>query len=470
MIGASSLVLPLTFEAETLGVVVFERALGTAVYEMLRGQISVAVKNVALHREIVNKTALHERSVQERRAATERMKSLSVLAGGVAHDLNNALGPLVALPDIILRELDKLGIGPEQDGGRLRSDVATIKTAAQRATQTIKDLMTLGRHGQTQKGALDLNRAVAGCLTAEPLLFLQQEERKVEVELKLRPGPLVIHASQLHVERAISNLVRNAAEAITKSGRITVSTSLVCLTEPLAGHETVAPGEYAVVSVSDTGEGIEPEQIGRVFEPFFTKKKLGESSGSGLGSAIVHGVVREHHGYIDVASTPGSGTTFTLYLPTKAQSLAPTAPHGPSPGGHAKILVIDDEPSQLGTAHRVLTSLGYQVTTLGSGAQACSLFAEAEAAGRAGTHPDEPPTSPYDLVILDLHFSEPPDGLQTLEQIRRHFPDQRGIIASGHAPTEHGEPAAERGVLWLAKPYTADALARAVQEALSQRK
>jgi signal transduction histidine kinase len=326
----TAFVLPLTFETEYLGVVVFEPGSGIAVYDMLREQISMAVKNLALREEIARRTALHERSVQERFATTERMKSLSVLAGGVAHDLNSALGPLVALPDLMLSELEQLSAAPRRDDGRLRSHVEAIRSAGARATQTIKDLMTLGRQGQTQKAPLDLNRTVASCLTAEPMLFVGQDQREVEVALELHPEPLVVNASQHHVERAVSNLLRNAAEAVDGAGKITVGTSLASLSAPLAGYETVAPGQYAVVTVSDTGRGIEPDAIGRVFEPFFTKKELRDHSGSGLGLSIVHGVVKEHDGFVDVVSTAGKGTTFTLYFPLAAESRS--VADGPQPG------------------------------------------------------------------------------------------------------------------------------------------
>jgi DNA-binding LacI/PurR family transcriptional regulator/signal transduction histidine kinase len=321
----TSLVLPLAFEGQSLGVAVFEYSMGGLGYTMLRDQIGVALRSLGLHQEVVHQTKLHERSVQERRATTMRMASLSVLAGGVAHDLNNALGPLVALPDIIFRELDRLGIGPDNDGGRLRKDVEAIRAAAHRATQTIRDLMTLGRHGRTEKTPFDLNRAVASCLAAEPLLFAEQEKPQVDVTLELHQEPLVVRASRIHLERAVSNLIRNAVESINLTGRVSVTTSHVQLAEPLAGYETVPPGDYAIVAVSDTGHGISPENLGRVFEPFFTNKLLGETSGSGLGLAIVHGVVKEHEGFIDVTSIMGEGTTFRLYIPRAAEQSAPVA-------------------------------------------------------------------------------------------------------------------------------------------------
>jgi len=316
----TSFVIPLTFETQYLGVVVLESQSGLGVCGMLREQVSFAVKSVSFHQEIVGKTALHERSVQERVAATARMESLSAMAGGVAHDLNSALSPIVALPDVILGLVDKLVVGPSPEAQRLRHYVETIKSAAHRATQTIRDLMTLGRQGRTHKAPLDLNWIVASCLSAEPLLEMNAEPNRIDISLKLYPTPLLVVASQYHMERAISNLVRNALEAIGEFGALSVQTCAVNFLEPILGHETIAPGQYAVVVVSDTGPGIPADLIGRVFEPFFTNKQLRDSSGSGLGLSIVHGVVKEHAGFVDVTSEKGSGTTFTLYFPLAQQS------------------------------------------------------------------------------------------------------------------------------------------------------
>ena len=320
----TSYVLPLTFESQYLGVAVFEPQSGLGVCGMLREQLSFAVKSVALHQEILKRTALHERSVQERIAATTRTESLRVMAGGVAHDLNSALSPLVTLPDVILGLIEKLGVDRDGDGQRLRNYVETMGAAANRATQTIRDLMTLGRQGRTQKAPLDLNWLVASCLSAEPLLSDEGRRNHVELTVKLHSIPLLVNASQYHVERAISNLVRNAIEAIGDAGTLSVQTGVAAISEPVGNQYRVAPGPYAKVAVSDTGPGIPEDMIDRVFEPFFTSKKLRDSSGSGLGLSIVHEVIKEHEGFVDVASETGRGTTFTLYFPLADKSLYET--------------------------------------------------------------------------------------------------------------------------------------------------
>jgi signal transduction histidine kinase/ActR/RegA family two-component response regulator len=450
------LVFPLYFETHSLGVVMFEYVSRVQGYQLLRDQIAAALHSVELYQEVRDKTLLHERSVQERLATAQRLASLSVLAGGVAHDLNNSLGPLVALPDVILTELGRLEAHGEVVSD-LCLDVESIKSAALRATQTIKDLLTLGRQGRTTKEPLDLSVLVTACLAGESLRSLSHAQVTVAAELAVTP--LIIHASEAHLMRAITNLVRNAVEAINGPGRVVIKTFGTLLLEPTAGYETVDAGDYAVVTVSDDGGGIAPAELRRVFEPFFTKKRVGDTSGSGLGLAIVHGVVKEHEGFVDVASTEGSGTTFTLYFPRAEE---PTTSPGAGPvlsRGRARILIVDDEPIQLRTGRRVLTHLGYQVDTQESGQKAFELLAEAATAGQ----------SPYDLIILDMILNEERDGLDLFAQIQRLFPAQRAIVASGHAPTERAELAIAKGLAWLVKPYTREALVGAVQAALANR-
>ncbi|HEV8548180.1 MAG TPA: substrate-binding domain-containing protein [Polyangiaceae bacterium] len=456
-------VLPLTYESEQLGVAAFELGSGFVIFSMLAGQISAALKNVALHQEIVRTLTLHERSVQERLATAERMASLSVLAGGVAHDLNNALGPLVTLPDVILSELDELKRGTLKDDQELRLDVMTIKSSALRAAQTIKDLMLLGRPGATQKQGVDLNDVVSAAMSPESLRFLAPRASAVRVQLELSVEPLVVQASEPHLVRAIGNLLRNGSEAIPNSGQVSVRTGRVSLPAVLGAYELIPAGEYATVTVSDTGTGIAAADLTRIFEPFFSRKRLVDSSGSGLGLAIVHGVVKEHGGYIDVTSILGQGTSFTLYFPRVSATVAAARESMTSPRGSARILIIDDEPIQLQAARRVLRHLGYEVDTLQSGAEALARF-EGERDRIEAEGPSSLGLPPYDLVIVDYALNESQNGLQTLERIRELFPLQRGIMVSGHGRAEH--EGSGSSVLWLPKPYSAESLARIVKRAL----
>jgi CheY-like chemotaxis protein len=227
---------------------------------------------------------------------------------------------------------------------------------------------------------------------------------------------------------------------------VAVRTSGLVVEKTIGDFENIPPGEYATLAVSDKGCGIAADELHRVFEPFFSKKPAGESSGTGLGLAIVHSVVKEHRGYIDVASTPQVGTTFTLYFPIVAPPQQQSAPRSAPTRGRERVLVVDDDPIQLRTFRRVLAGLGYTVEARSKGEEAIALLRASE-------------ESPFDLLLVDMLLGGPLDGLQVIERIREKFPDQKAIIVSGHAPSERAEAAIGQGLPWLAKPYTLDDLA-----------
>jgi DNA-binding LacI/PurR family transcriptional regulator/signal transduction histidine kinase/ActR/RegA family two-component response regulator len=449
---------PLVFETHWLGVACFEYTPGANGYQLVRDQLAAALGHVTLQQEVLSKTMLHERSQQERSATARRLEALSVLAGGVAHDLNNTLGPLVALPDVITRDLRQLEAAgaPAELLEQLYADVRCVKAAGLRAAQTITDLLTLGRQGRARREPLELSRAVDVGLW-EPLRALAREHPQVQVRLELHPAPLVISASEAHLVRALTNLVRNAAEAIAGRGEILVRTELVRLTEPYAGYETIAAGDYAVVRVSDSGGGISPQELERVFEPFFSRKRLGEQSGSGLGLAIVHGVAKEHDGYVDLQSAVGGGTTFSLFFPRSYEAERLKSVPAPAPRRRARILLIEDEPLQVRAARRVLSSLGHDVEALPSGERALDVL---ERAGNSAQ-------GAFDLLLIDVMLNEQLDGVQLLRQIRRSFPEQKAVLMSGQ---RHDDARGEIpvGVVWLDKPYTTERLAKAVEEALAE--
>jgi CheY-like chemotaxis protein len=201
--------------------------------------------------------------------------------------------------------------------------------------------------------------------------------------------------------------------------------------------------------------------VGRIFEPFFSTKPLGESSGTGLGLAIVHGVVKDHGGFVDVTSVRGQGTTFTLYFPRlRSEERAETTPNPtPPPVGRPTILLVDDSAVLLRTGRRVLQHLGYDVETLESGKLAYERFVQAATTGR----------SPFDLIILDMSLLEERDGFEILEMIRQLYPQQRAILVSGLGPSDRVQAAIDRGLCWLQKPYSLEALATMVANALAEK-
>lgn len=340
----------------------------------------------------------------------------------------------------------------------IRADMESIRWASLRAAQTIKDLLTLSRQGSTPKRPLDLNRIVGDCLTAGVLRLSEAHRCQVDLVLELSSEPWIINGSEPQLARAVTNLVRNALEAIVDNGRIVVRTFVCPVNAPTGHYEAIECGTYAAISVSDTGTGISGEDYGRLFEPFFTRKQANDERGTGLGLSIVHGVVKEHEGYVDVASTVGKGTVFTLYFPRLQTKVETVRPIPIAFDSGLSIVLVDDDPIQLRTGRRVLSHLGHSVKTLQSGKEALRSFLEDAHAGRTSC----------DLVILDMMLNEELDGLDLFERIRTLFPGQRAIVTSGHAPSERAELAMSAGLIWLAKPYTTETLAQAVRSALDR--
>ena len=443
-------VMPLTADPESIGVAVLELPQRADIYMLLREQISSAVKAVRLHEEMLVNARLQAQAQEEKRVTVERLRSLSLIAGGVAHDLNNVLGPLVGLPETIRRDMERIAPLPVE----VADDLETIRRAAQRAAQTIGDLLSLGRPEQKHESTLDLNRLLA----VEQTTICSLAGADEQIQIRVEPGDraLIVRASKLNLVRAISNLVLNAVDAIDGAGTVSVRARHEQLTERISGTEDVEPGEYAVIEVEDTGAGIPAAHLQQIFEPFFTSRHrtTGSSSGTGLGLAIVRRIVKDSLGYVQVSSRLGQGTVFRLYLPVDVQSPSVSSAPIAAVGGCENILVVDDEPVQLRTARRILEGIGYSVRTARSGEEAIQLFSAESSA--------------FDLVIVDV-LMPGIDGLRTVEQLRKIKPAQRALLASGYTPEQIGSRNDAHEVpRCLAKPYQWNTLAAAVRTTLDE--
>lgn len=402
----------------------------------------------------------HEQILQDQLVRAERMKSLGILAGGVAHDLNNVLGPMVILPQVIISDIRAQWKDSEVNTTEIIEDLRIIESSAHRAAAVIKDLMTLGRRGNYQRVPIDINLLVGKYMSSSEFLELKKNA-DVDIALKLDDSAGPVLCSESHLGRAISNLVRNGCESIAGAGRVEVRTSNVVLEKPLIGYEIIPAARYTVLSVSDTGGGIAAEDLERIFEPFFTKKKQSGHSGSGLGLSVVHGVVKDHEGYIDVKSALGKGSAFDLYFPALE-----VCANGPDErieaevrGGNERILFVDDEPAQRLLAQRALGKWGYTVTVATGGREGLEIYRNAFNDGK-----------PYDLVMLDMIMESGFDGLSTLQHMLEICPEQKVVIASGYAPTKRGKEAIRLGAVWLSKPYDITDLALTVRAKLDEKK
>ncbi|HSO19638.1 MAG TPA: ATP-binding protein, partial [Desulfosarcina sp.] len=383
---------------------------------------------------------------QEKTARSKKMESLGLLAGGVAHDLNNILSGLVSYPELILLDL------PENSP--LKKPIQTIHESGQRASAIVQDLLTIARGVAITREPVNLNHLVQEYLNSPEFISLQQFHSAVTVTTDLDPDLFNIGGSRVHLKKVIMNLVSNAMEAIEGPGRVRVSTCNCYVDQPLQGYEDIKKGEYAILSVSDDGSGIAPDDLSRIFEPFYTRKAMGRS-GTGLGLAVVWNVVQDHEGYVNVTSG-AHRTDFDLYFPITREDVAAHAPSQSLEalmGRGESVLVVDDVAVQGEIACGMLSRLGYRADFVTSGK---------DAVARVKAHP-------VDLLVLDMIMAPGISGRETYAQIIEIHPHQKAIIVSGFAETEEVTQTQAMGAgPFLKKPLTLERLGLAVKQELSK--
>ena len=383
---------------------------------------------------------------EEKLARSNKMEAMGLMAGGVAHDLNNILSGIVSYPELLLLDL------PEDSP--LRNPIKTIQESGMRAADVVEDLLTIARGVASGKEALNLNTLVTEYMGSAEYQKLEKTHSFVSCRTELDPDLLNMSGSATHIKKILMNLVANATEAIEGSGTVTISTTSQYLDEPLKGYEDVHIGEYVVLTISDDGSCISPGDLERIFEPFYTKKMMGRS-GTGLGLAVVWNTVQDHNGYINVKSSE-KGTEFELYFPVTREEVATEeeeVPVAEYQGHGEKILVVDDEERQREIAGGILTRLGYNAETVSSGEEAIEHVKE----------------NPADLIVLDMVMPKGINGRKTYEEIIKIRPGQKAIIASGYAKTKEVELAQELGAgKYIKKPYTLPKVGVAIKEELEK--
>ena len=382
-----------------------------------------------------------ERKLQQAR----KMKAIGTLAGGVAHDLNNILTAIVSYPELILMDLPV--------DSPLRDPVKTIQESGKKAAAIVQDLLTLARRGVSVNEIVNLNDVISEYLVSPEHGKLMAFHPNIEIKTNLASSLLNIAGSPVHISKTIMNLVSNSAEAMPDGGNLKISTENKYIDQPIDGYEGVNEGEYVVLTVTDSGVGIAPEEINQIFEPFYTKKEMNRS-GTGLGMAVVWGTVKDHKGYIHVESQLRKGTTFRLYFPITRMD----NPENQKPiklagymGDGESILVIDDVKEQREIASKILTQLGYSVRTVSSGEEAVKFL----------------DNETVDLLVLDMIMAPGLDGLETYEQIVSSHPKQKAIIVSGFSETKRVKKALRLGAgAYVKKPYTIEQIGLAVDKEL----
>lgn len=402
-----------------------------------RGEIIAAIECIRNNTD--------RKNMEERLQRAEKMEALGVLAGGVAHDMNNVLGVLVGYSELLLREV------PEE--GRAGKYAKNLLQGSERAAAIIQDLLTLARRGVSISITVNLNRIVTEFLSTPEFEHLKLHHPDVLFRSQLEASLLNIKGSPVHLFKTIMNLLSNAAESIRGAGEVAIKTENRYVDVPIPGYENTQEGEYVVLTISDTGSGISPADLGHIFEPFYTKKVMARS-GTGLGLAVVWGTVKDHGGYIDVRSEENKGSTFTLYFPASRDALSKMV-KDLSPdsyqGSGESILIVDDVDAQRTLAATILENLNYRVATAASGEEAVEYLKANKA----------------DLIVLDMIMDPGIDGLETYRRILKIMPQQKAIIVSGFAKTDRVRAAQELGAgEYLKKPYVIEQLGMAVRREL----
>ena len=347
------------------------------------------------------------RRLEEQVRQAQKIEAVGTLAGGIAHDFNNLLQIISGHAELLAMELREKNLGHDE--------LRAILYSAERGAELVANLLTFSRKVEPHFELLDLNQEVR---LAERILY-RTIPKMIELELDLETSLREIQADRSQIEQVLLNLALNAKDAMPDGGKLIFRTRNIDLDEDYcSSHLDFTKGDYVVLQVTDTGNGMDKDTTSHIFEPFFTTKKLGE--GTGLGLSTVFGIVKMHGGHISCDSEPGKGASFKIFFPAAESVHGRTEPMQTTmpAGGSETILVVDDEDLIAALAKRLLEKSGYTVLTAGSGTEALEIYR------KQGEE--------IDLVILDLIMPEM-SGKQCLQQLLKINPRVKALMASGFA-------------------------------------
>jgi PAS domain S-box-containing protein len=396
---------------------------------------------VAMKRDVTQEVVL-----ERKLARAEKMQAIGLMAGGVAHDLNNILSGIVSYPELLLLKL------PEDSD--LRKPLLAIHESGKRAATVVADLLTVARGAAAAREVHDLNRMVREYLDSPEGANLKTLYPHISRQVRLDAIKPFISCSQIHIKKCLMNLMTNAAEAIDGQGMIRIATSSQYLIPAEQGEHRLPEGEYVVLGVEDNGPGISENDLEHIFEPFYTRKMMGRS-GTGLGLTVVWNTVRDHGGRVKVESN-SDGTVFRLYFPVVAGEDRRAAEDDDATvnlnGNQEHVLVVDDEPQLRDIAAQILKGLNYRVDLVESGEQAVEFIKK----------------QTVDLVLIDMLMEPGMNGRQTYQEIVRLHPGQKAIIVSGFSESNDAKIALKLGAKgFLKKPYSIEQLGMVVKKSLT---
>jgi signal transduction histidine kinase len=390
-------------------------------------------------------TRVRERTAQleatmEELAQAKKMEAVGQLAGGIAHDFNNLLTVIQGHCELLLLNASAADSG-------LTDSTKEIQAAARRAANLTRQLLAFSRRQPMNKQTLDLNEVVFG--TSRMLQRLIGDN--IVLHTRLLPGGAWVEGDSAMIEQVVTNLAVNARDAMPGGGELWIGLDGVTFDETAGRrHPAARPGSFVCLSLRDTGRGIAADHLSHIFEPFFTTKEVG--MGPGLGLATAHGIIEQHHGWIEVESLPGEGATFRVHLarlPVGATLPAGLRDTPRAGGGGESILIAEDEPAVRTLTARILEAQGYRVQAAPSGVAALELWRQ-----QAGA---------FDLLLTDMIMPGGVSGAQLAEQLRIERPGLRVIYMSGYSGGTEGGGA---GANFLQKPFDSAHLAKAVRTCL----
>jgi two-component system, cell cycle sensor histidine kinase and response regulator CckA len=394
--------------------------------------------------EVIAEDVTEFRALERQLHQAQKFDAIGQLAGGIAHDFNNVVGAILGWAE--------LGFDQNRSQPQIAERFRRIREQAERAAALTRELLAFARRQVFQPRAVDLNEVSSGLVSFLDKVIGKHIEFKF---LNTRLDP--VKADPTQIEQVLMNLCLNARDAMREGGRMVIETEMVELDEAYCRfYPYVTPGRYAVLSVSDTGTGMDAATRERIFEPFFTTKERGK--GTGMGLAIVYGVVKQHGGFIHVYSEPGHGSLFRVYLPTIQCAVVEGKP-GTTPTsalaemrGSETLLLAEDHESIREMARQALLGLGYRVLAASDGEEALRLCEH------------ETPS----LAILDVIMPKL-TGTATAAKLAANFPGLPVLFTSGYSTDADNMPLSESNARYLQKPYSPTTLGRLVREMLNER-
>ncbi len=385
-------------------------------------------------------TELLQREEQLRQA--QKLESIAQMASGIAHDFNNILTVIQGYADCLYTR--------HQADKPLADPLKRIGEAARRAAALTRQLLMFSRKREITAPAVNFNMMLRGFLNSLP----RHLGNDIVVEADCAPDLPLVQADPGMLEQIIFNLAVNARDAMPQGGRLLFTTRWVRIDEAyVRQHAEARPGWFVCLTVRDNGSGIDRKILGRVFEPFFSTKEVGH--GTGLGLSTVHGIVKQHQGWVELSSEVGKGTTFKIYFPALApdpESETKTTDAAPACGGKETVLHVEDEPILRELVREVLSQYEYRILEAGSGIEALKVW--------------EANQGQVDLLLTDMVMPEGMNGRELAEQLRGRKPGLKVIYTSGHSANAFNRDEAKHDGLWLEKPYQASKLARTIRDCL----